>query len=182
MIFTVETITISSTPTASIRSDRDKNDEPGSRSAGCDAPSRTERPKPHTDPQSRPGGCDASRRPRAWNARRLAREHRPFPPPPPRRGRPRLGKTRGAHPPGPPTPPLRSRGRGARRTRPRQLSPARPDPRQLPRRLRARPQRSGGGSWTGVGRAPRPQAATVYVDLEGEDDRPGRPAARGARL
>jgi hypothetical protein len=69
-----------------------------------------------------------------------------------------------------------------RLTRARQLSPACADPRQLPRRLRARPQRSRRGGRTGVGRPPRRPAATVYVDLEGGDDRPGRSSPRGARL
>jgi DNA-binding transcriptional ArsR family regulator len=43
-------------------------------------------------------------------------------------------------------------------------------------------QRSRRGGRTGMGRPPRPPTTTVYVDLEGEDDRPGRPSPQGARL
>src|SRR6266545_3787544 len=61
-------------------------------------------------------------------------------------------------------------------------APAPASYRLLPRRLRARPQRSRRGGRTGMGRPPRRPATTVYVDLEAEDDRPGRPSPRRARL
>ena len=67
-------------------------------------------------------------------------------------------------------------------TRARQPSPPCAGPRQPPRWLRARPERSRRGGRTGMGRAPRPPAAAVCVDLEGGDDRRGRSSPRAVRL